>query len=155
MQQALCNKLSRKEETMKTIGILLTVFLALWLVSAASVLATPPDTLGVKAPASEDDTIGYDLVIIDPSFERWYLTNQRPDGFYSLEYLENWNRLLVSQWNMLITRPYRPGCMPGNYLHYDPGISYGITLNHKLFYYFRYMQQRCRIFDQFPGSWRN
>lgn len=134
---------------------MLFAFLAFCLVHRGILFAAPPDTLHVKTPVAEGDTIEYQLLIVDPAFESWFLTRGRPESFYSLEYLENWNRLLVSQWNARISRPGRPGCMPLNYLNYDSGISYGLTLNHKLFYYFRYMHERCRIFDQHPGIWRN
>jgi hypothetical protein len=115
--------------------------------------ASPPDTIRVKNQVAEKDSVEYEIIIIDPGFEMWFQQNKRPESFYSLQYLENWNHLLVNQWNMLISRPGRPGCMPTNYVHYDFQESYGMALNYKLFYYFRYVQQRCRIFDNFPGSW--
>lgn len=129
-------------------------FAAMFVFWAFSVSATPPGTQVANQYVAQNDTIEYELLIIDPAFERWYLLNHRPEGFYSLEYLENWNRLLSNQWNSMFSRRIRPECMPGNYLQYNSGISYGITLNHKLFHYFMYMQERCRIFDQFPVSWR-
>ncbi|MDX9940740.1 MAG: DUF6146 family protein, partial [Bacteroidales bacterium] len=99
------------------------------------------------------DTLEYELLIIDPAFETWYLRYQRPESYYSLEYLENWNRQLVMQWNSMVMRPGRPDCMPSNFLDYDPSVSYGLTLNHKLYYYFRFTQQKCRIFNPFPRDW--
>ncbi|MDX9941783.1 MAG: hypothetical protein RBS53_06130, partial [Bacteroidales bacterium] len=49
---------------------------------------------GNEAQAAQD-TLEYELLIIDPAFETWYLRYQRPESYYSLEYLENWNRQLV------------------------------------------------------------
>ncbi|NLM92057.1 MAG: hypothetical protein GX168_03855 [Bacteroidales bacterium] len=107
---------------------------------------------GNEAQAAQD-TLEYELLIIDPAFETWYLRYQRPESYYSLEYLENWNRQLVMQWNSMVMRPGRPDCMPSNFLDYDPSVSYGLTLNHKLYYYFRFTQQKCRIFNPFPRDW--
>ena len=113
--------------------------------------STPPEE-GVEVTTAQD-TVEYELLIFDPAFESWYLTNQRPESFYTLEYLENWNRQLVLQWNTMLGRPGRPECMPTNYIDYDPDVSYGLSLNHKLFSYFKYVQQRCRIFSPFPRDW--
>lgn len=113
---------------------------------------TEPGTSGTDAALAEADTVEYELLIIDPAFETWFRRNQRPENYYSLEYLENWNRQLVMQWNMMLGRQGRPDCMPTNYIEYDPDASYGLTLNHKLFYYFRFLQQRCRIFSSFPRN---
>lgn len=139
---------------MKPIRIIFSVLLVVIVAPAFYLLGTPTDTKDKKPTVAENDTIEYELLIIDPAFERWYLLNHRPEGFYSLEYLENWNRLLSNQWNSLSGLRVRPECMPGNYLLYNSDISYGKTLNHKLFHYFRYMQERCRIFYQFPVGWR-
>ena len=138
---------------MKAIKIFLLECLAVFFLWPVFLVAAPPDTLGVKAPVEKSDTVEYELLIIDPAFEQWFQRHQRPESYYSLSYLENWNRLLVTQWNLLISRPGRPDCMPMNYLYYDPAISYGIALNHKLFYYFKYMHQRCRVFDNNPAGW--
>jgi hypothetical protein len=140
---------------MKIFKLLLTMIFSLGVLHGALAFAaaSPPDTIWVKNQVSEKDSVEYELIIIDPGFEMWFQQNKRPEGFYSLQYLENWNHQLVNQWNMMISRPGRPGCMPTNYVHYDYHESYGMALNHKLFYYFRYVQQRCRIFGNFPRSW--
>ncbi len=68
--------------------------------------------------------------------------------------LESWNNQLVSQWNSLVGQRSRRGCIPEVYIHYDFNIDYGKSLNHKLFYYFRFVQEGCRPFSVYPGVWR-
>jgi hypothetical protein len=116
--------------------------------------ALPADTLHLEKIAPEaGDTLEYELIIIDPGFETWFIRTRQPEEMYTQEYLESWNQQLVSQWNSLLGRRGRMDCMPETYLSYDPRIDYGKTLNYQLFYYFRYMQERCRIFTSFPQRW--
>lgn len=113
---------------------------------------SPPDTLKFESSDDGDET-EYELIIFDPGFDRWFARNSRPQGFYELNYLENWNRQLAQQWNTKLGTSRRWDCAPQTYLDYDPRIDYGKELNYKLFFYFRYMHEKCRIFDQTPGEW--
>jgi hypothetical protein len=116
--------------------------------------SAPSDTLHLEKLAPEaGDSLEYELIIIDPGFETWFIRVRQPEEMYSQQYLESWNMQLVSQWNSLLGRRGRMDCMPETYLSYDPRIDYGKTLNYQLFYYFRYMQERCRIFSSFPQRW--
>ncbi len=102
----------------------------------------------------ESDTTEYDLVIFDAGFNRWFARNARPVSFYEHQYLQRWNAILTREWNSLGASGSLRDCRPVNYLDYDSGIDYGKELDYKLFYYFRYMHQRCRLFSQTPGQWR-
>jgi len=141
-------------KVMKTIRILGTViFLFTGLILQANVLSSPPDTLRFETN-EKDAEQEYELLILDPGFDRWFARNSKPMSFYEQSYLENWNRQLAQQWNTKLGTSRRWDCAPQTYLDYDPRIDYGKELNYKLFYYFRYMHERCRIFDQVPGRWR-
>jgi hypothetical protein len=140
---------------MKTMRILLLI--SIFIFSAQALLAgdqtTPPDTLKFEAGKNDEGT-EYELLIMDPGFDRWFIRVSRPISFYEQTYLENWNRQLAQQWNVKLGTLRRIDCAPQTYLDYDPKIDYGKELNYKLFYYFRYMHEKCRIFDQRPGEWR-
>lgn len=113
----------------------------------------PGDTLTFETDARADnDTIEYELVIFDPGFHNWFNRVRQPEWFYSDSYLTNWNTQLVSQWNYLY-QSSSGDCKPGVYIDYDPKIDYGKELNHKLFYYFRYMHEVCGLFTVTPGRW--
>lgn len=112
------------------------------------------DTLNLEEKVEkENDTITYELVIFDPGFNSWYMRESRPASFYSQAYLERWNKILTDQWNQLIHSARRRDCIPGVYLDYDTDIDYGMQFNHELFYYFKYMHRRCRLFTSTPGRW--
>lgn len=114
---------------------------------------SPPDTLNFESSDDGDET-EYELIILDSGFDSWFARNSRPMNFYDLSYLENWNRQLAQQWNTKLGTSRRWDCAPQTYLDYDPRIDYGKELNYKLFFYFRYMHEKCRLFDQTPGGWR-
>ncbi|TVR40054.1 MAG: hypothetical protein EA394_08860 [Bacteroidia bacterium] len=112
------------------------------------------DTLNLKeAVVEENDTIEYELIIFDPRFSHWYVRESRPIGHYNQSYLERWNKILTDQWNQLYHTSRRRDCVPEVYLEYDPDIDYGMKFNHQLFYYFKYMHERCRLFRSKPGGW--
>lgn len=120
----------------------------------AHINQSPPDTLHLAKPDQENnDSIEYELIILDARFDSWFVKTMRPPGFYTQSYLENWNRILTDQWNALIPTGGRRSCLPETYLNYDTRIDYGMELNHKLFYYFRYIQEVCQPFDMYPGVW--
>jgi hypothetical protein len=113
-----------------------------------------PDTLRFEAlSSSENDSIEYELLILDHGFDAWYMVTSLSPGFYVQSYLENWNMRLSIQWNNAISTRGNGRCRPETYLAYDPRIDYGLELNHKLFYYFRYVQESCRIFSTYPPAW--
>jgi hypothetical protein len=94
------------------------------------------DTTRIK-----NDSLKYEIVIIDPGFNTWLLGNARPIGFYSLEYLESYNRYSISEWNMrfITSRTKDPYQF---YIDYDPIIKYGYEVNYMLFNYIQYFKTK-------------
>jgi hypothetical protein len=126
-----------------------------WLFIYTCTISAPPDTLHFEPTrAPNGDTLEYELIIFDPHFDSWFMQNRQPMGFYEQSYLESWNAQLVTQWNHTLPSASFRSCAPTTYLDYRPNIDYGKELNYKLFYYFRYIHQQCRIFSHFPGPWR-
>jgi hypothetical protein len=112
------------------------------------------DTINGIVAKTESDSVKYDLVIFDPDFDAWVTMHAMPIGSYSQQYLEQWNAILANQWNSAGMGTGRLDCRPTTYLDYNPGTDYGKELNYKLFNYFRFMHERCRIFTNRPGEWR-
>ena len=125
---------------MKTLGII--VFLLVVMGACASqkdiVNIAPTNQASVK------DSTEYELIVFDPPFETWYLTNYSLAKDHSYEYYHSWNIQYVSDWNY----HYMAGHMPGvfeNYIDYDNNVDYGIDLNRKLYYYFRYVETYLKV----------
>lgn len=122
--------------------------------ASARHISEPPDTLRFENSAEDIDSVEYELIVLDPAFDSWFIRVQKGEWYYSQHYLEGWNRQLVSQWNSMVGQRTRRGCIPEVYINYDAHIDYGKSLNYKLFYYFRFVQEGCRPFSVSPGAWR-
>lgn len=93
---------------------------------------------------AEEDSLSYELVVLDPGFESWYLLNGTPSKYRSQSYYENWNYQYISAWNHNATLPRRRSFFQP--IHgYERGVDYGFELNHKLFYYFQYVEHVLKI----------
>lgn len=83
----------------------------------------------------------YEVVIIDSGFDRWFATHGRPINFYSPQYYASMNRQYAAAWNeKVMTHGHRPNSPFQQQINYDPGIDYGLEVNYKLFYYFKYIE---------------
>ena len=94
--------------------------------------------------SSEDSE--YEIIIMEPGFGYWLRSTARPEGYYSQQFLETRNRLLVSEWNLRATQPSMYN--PNMYLFpidYNPTIDYGYDVNYKLYNYFVYFQLKNKI----------
>jgi hypothetical protein len=91
-----------------------------------------------------DDSTQYELIIIDSQFETWYLINFSPTLDRSNGYYRAMNQFAVSRWNSYFSsgRYFR---IIENYLDYDYNIDYGIDVNRKLYWYFKFVQERFHI----------
>ncbi|MCR8669137.1 DUF6146 family protein [Aestuariibaculum sp. M13] len=88
-----------------------------------------------------NDDLEYEIIIIEPGFNFWLASRAKPEGFYSQEYLENRNRIYVTEWNSRVIQPQRYN--PNLYemqIDYQPQIDYGYDVNYKLYNYFIYFQ---------------
>ncbi|MFV0379027.1 MAG: DUF6146 family protein [Mangrovibacterium sp.] len=91
-----------------------------------------------------DDSTAYELIVLDTGFESWFLTRARPPNFYSQDYYENWNRRYTDAWNYEKIGYSYSQVIHGN-IDYDPTVDYGLEINHKLFYYFIYVENELGI----------
>ena len=88
-----------------------------------------------------NDSLEYEVIIIDPGFNSWLATNARPRNYYSESYLENHNQRFVNEWNIRVNQPQR--FSPDLYamrIDYNPTIHYGYEVNYLLYNYMVYFQ---------------
>ncbi|MHA6280501.1 DUF6146 family protein [Salinimicrobium sp. CAU 1759] len=90
-----------------------------------------------------NDSLEYEIIIIDPGFSYFLNAIARPEGYYSLNYLENKNRFLVNDYNNRVRQPqvYNPNIYEME-INYDPNIDYGYDVNYKLYNYFVYLSRK-------------
>ncbi|HHU95776.1 MAG: DUF6146 family protein [Bacteroidota bacterium] len=117
------------------------------LMAAMAACSGPKGVVAIEpnggAPLLED-SISYELIVLDPGFESWYLLHGTPTKYRSQSYYENWNHRYVSEWNHKATSPGKHSFFQP--IHgYEQGVDYGFELNHKLFYYFQYVERELKI----------
>jgi hypothetical protein len=132
----------------------LILFLVILVMGVAC--STPKNTVQITEKEETEapvDSLEYSLETFDSRFETWYMMQNSPARYRSLEYYENWNRQYVAAWNYNATTSRRRGFFEP-IVGYDPTVDYGFELNHKLFYYFQYVEQVLKI-QIMPGGPRN
>lgn len=96
----------------------------------------------------------YELLIIDPGYQSWIITNARPINFYSPAYYKIRNQQYVASWNEKVNQQarYNSANYPfENRIDYNPNIDYGVELDYELYWYFRYIQNLYGSLYNFPG----
>ncbi len=141
----MCN---RKEVAMKNI-LYLTFLISVMLgcVGQKRLQTVQDENLIIQ---NEEDDDEYEVIIIDSGFNTWFATNSKPMNFYSPQYYENKNKMYVTAWNDLFYQ-YRGNSPFENRIDYDFSIDYGVELNYKLFWYFKYVESKYGRFYNFPA----
>lgn len=97
-----------------------------------------------------NDSLGYEVIIIDAGFNSWLSSNAKPRNFYSESYLESHNQRFVAEWNSRVNQPQRYD--PNLYemrIDYSPTIHYGYEVNYLIYNYMVYFQTAHK--QQFAG----
>jgi hypothetical protein len=98
----------------------------------------------ITVEVATEDSLEYELETFDLKFETWYLLHDSPSQYRSQAYYEGWNRQYVSAWNANGMDPPKSSFFE-TIVGYDPSVDYGFELNHKLFYYFQYVEKVLKI----------
>ena len=130
----------------KCISILI-VLLTIVACSTASQNIVSTDTVSASNKKVNDtvrianDSLEYEVIIIDNGFSTWLASRAYPRNYYSLQYLENKNYLYVTEWNNRVLQPQRYS--PRLYemsIDYRPDIHYGYEVNYLIYNYMIYFQ---------------
>jgi len=119
------------------IGVLLVIF-------ACSTQKKIVGKINKPIEIEVDDSIGYELETFDLNFDSWYVLHKSPAEYHAQTYYEGWNRRYVDAWNFNAT-DMQKGSFFEPIVGYDPNVDYGFELNHKLFYYFQYVENVLKI----------
>lgn len=93
---------------------------------------------------SVEDSLEYELIVLDPEFDTWYSIHGTPVHYHSQQYYESWNRQYVQAWNAHASDPQKSSFFEP-IVGWYPTEDYGFELNHKLFYYFQYVENVLNI----------
>jgi hypothetical protein len=95
-------------------------------------------------PKVVKDSTEYELIIIDPEFDIWYQLNFTLAKDHTNEYYSSKNLVGTINWNHYFTSG-RNSQVVCSFIDYLPSIDYGIELNRKLYWYFRFIEETYRI----------
>jgi hypothetical protein len=102
------------------------------------------DPVKVKPDTITVDSVEYKLIVLDPGFDTW-LATKPPVNFYSKEYYELKNKLYVTEWNYRYQHALHYGDLYENLIDYDFNTDYGLELNYRLYYYFRFFEETNHV----------
>jgi len=97
----------------------------------------------IKADTLSADSLEHRIIVLAPGFDTWLL-NKPSMNFYSNDYYNVKNRLYVAEWNLRYMTANNDGLYE-NYIEYNPRIDYGIDINYKLYYFFKYFEETNHI----------
>lgn len=93
-----------------------------------------------------NDSLEYEIIIFDIGFNTWLNSIAQPIGYYSQAYMENLNKIYVTNWNNRVLNPAQyDGNIYNNIINYEFGTDYGLEVNYKLFNYFLFAQQKYKM----------
>jgi uncharacterized protein YcfL len=118
----------------------------LLIVSCGSYQTKNNTTVKEQPVVISNDELQYQIIIIDIGFTLYLNTIAKPMSYYSIAYLENKNRLYVYTWNDRARNPtkYNPNIYE-NLIDYDANTKYGLEVNYKLYWYFKFAEQKYKM----------
>jgi hypothetical protein len=93
-----------------------------------------------------NEALQYEIIIIDIGFTSYLNSIARPMSFHSQTYLQNRNRVYVAVWNNRAQNSQRYNSnIYENVIEYDSNVDYGLEVNYKLFWYFKFAEQKYKM----------
>ena len=134
---------------MKSIVSILIIILAVISCNSAKDIGTNSNDI-VSRKISDtvkitNDSLEYEVIIIDPGFSSWINGRAFPRGYHSESYMKQKNIQFVTEWNIRAQNPYQYN--PDLYtirIDYDQNVNYGYEVNYMLFNYLVYFQMTNR-----------
>lgn len=135
-----------KIEAMKTLVSILLLLSVIIGCNSSKTIAAADDKSVAKISDTvkiANDSLEYEVIIIDPGFSSWLAGRARPRGYFEESYFEIKNRIYVAEWNRRAMLPmqYNPNLYEMQ-INYEPTIHYGYEVNYLIYNYFIYFQNR-------------
>ena len=130
---------------MKPLKFYSYLFIIAFLIISCGSYQTKNNQIKEQPVVIANDSLEYQITIIDPGFTTYLSSTAKPINFYEQSYLENKNKVFVRTWNSRVQNPTRYSAdIYGMTINYDPKINYGLEVNYKLFWYFRFAEKKYR-----------
>jgi hypothetical protein len=90
------------------------------------------------------DSTSYELLVFDSGFDSWYTLKNSPALARSKAYYHDWNVRYVQAWNNKVMESHHSGTF-SDLINYEFNVDYPYEIEHKLFYYFQYVEHELHI----------
>jgi hypothetical protein len=129
---------------LKQLIVLLSVGAFLWACAASPIKNKTSEK--EEPVVIANDSLEYQIIIIDPGFTNFLASVAQPEGFYNQNYLEARNRAWVITWNQRAQNSFQyNNNIYENIIDYQQQIDYGYEVNYKLFNYFLFAQRKYKM----------
>ena len=98
-----------------------------------------------------NDSIEYEVIIIEAGFDSWMYRRARPRSYYSQSFLEARNIQYVTEWNRRVVSSNFNRNLYQMQINYEHGIDYGFEVNYILYHYFVFFEEKC-VFKERPSQ---
>lgn len=124
---------------------LLYYFITLLLITSCATSHKNSVTKSKNMVKIANDSLEYEIIIMDIGFETYLNSIAKPINFYSQSFYENKNKLYVTEWNYRALNPlkYNPSIYQ-NRIDYNPNTNYGLEVNYKLYNYFKFVEHKYK-----------
>lgn len=132
---------------MKYLGIILILGLLVTSCSGSRKSTEQKSPNGKKETVElkkSNDKEEYKVVVLDPGFESWYETHWSPATDRSESYYHSWNVQYVTAWNYKATHAGYANFFTST-INYNINKNYGLKVERKLYYYFRWVETQLHI----------
>ncbi|WP_457619211.1 DUF6146 family protein [Lutibacter sp.] len=111
--------------------------------STTKTITTNNSKLPEEAVIIANDSLEYEITIIDLGFKLYLNTIAKPANYYSQKYYETKNQFYVTRWNIRAQNPLRyDDSIYENIIDYDFNTDYGLDVNYKLYNYFKFVEYK-------------
>ncbi|MDF1517265.1 MAG: DUF6146 family protein [Lutibacter sp.] len=128
---------------MKTLFYYAAIGLFLTACSSTTKTASKESNLEQEVVRIANDSLEYEIIIMDIGFETYLNTIAKPMNYYSQEFYETKNKFYVTEWNIRAQNPLRyRSDIYENRIDYDFNVDYGLEVNYKLYNYFKFVEHK-------------
>ncbi len=120
------------------------LILVLFFIGSCTTTQKPVQITDENLISQKPDEEEYDIVVLDPGFESWYDMKWSPARERSLSFYDTWNDRYAQAWNYKATAPGYNRFFTST-INYDPSVNYGLEVSRKLYYYFKYVENKLNI----------
>ncbi len=93
-----------------------------------------------------NDSLEYDIIIMDSGFNSFLLSVAKPKWYYSEEYYKIKNSFYVTHWNIrVLDRTRYSSSIYEQRIDYDSNVDYGLEVNYKLYNYFKFVEYKYKV----------